>query len=173
MQAAQIGQRVRVVVGADVEVGVRVSGTDLEPGGLLPPSVAARGLAGFHRREQALGHAAGGAEIALQRRLDDRLGGQHVAGDGNVLALHMPGPRDAVAAAVLRDGAAGVEDVELALVAQRVRAHQAVQHILSRLAGTQAGHGVDGVHRVDQRLGGQGGDTALDMDAQAANGKET
>ena len=50
---------------------------------------------------------------------------------------------------------------------------QRVHDRLRRLAGAQPGHAVRRIHRVDQRLGGQRGDAALDMDARARRRQRT
>jgi hypothetical protein len=57
--------------------------------------------------------------------------------------------------------------------AARIGGDQHGQDGFRCLAGAQPRHAVDRVHRVDQRLGCQGADTAFDERADGADGKET
>eukprot|EP01037_Dinobryon_pediforme_P001866 gene1865-1895_t len=164
VKPSQLGERIRMVVGADVQVGVRVFGADLEAGALLAALVAAGRLAGLHGGEQALGEGAFGCKKRVACVGNHSGPCQHVAGHRDVQSADMAGPRHAVRAGVLGDPSGGVDDVELPL---RDRRHGA-----GRLAGAQARHGVDRVERIDERLGGKCGNPALDMDAQRAHGKE-
>ena len=104
--------------------------------------------------------------------LDDIRPGQHVAGHRDVLPAHLAGPIDAARAGVLGDAAARIQDMELALRTARVRHHAVTDHHRRVRPLAQARQGVQGIERVDQRLGGQGGNPALDMDAHRAHCEE-
>jgi hypothetical protein len=73
MQTTQLRQRIGVVVGADIQIRVRIVRGDLQPGGLLSVFVAAGSFAGFHRAQKAFGHRSGSRLIRLRRGADDRL----------------------------------------------------------------------------------------------------
>ena len=65
MQAAQFGQRIGVVVGSDVEIGIRIGSADLERGALPAALVAASGFSCLHGGEQAFGEAAFGRQESV------------------------------------------------------------------------------------------------------------
>ena len=73
---------------------------------------------------------------------------------------------------MLRDAALRVDHVQLAMVAPGIRRQQRGGDGVGRFAGAQPRHAGRRIHRVDQRLGGQRRDAALDMDRQRADGEE-
>ena len=113
MQAAQFGERIGVVVGADVQVRIRIgvaifSAADCLPR-LSPPAASPASSAASSRSAMA----AGGSREGRQRAPRPPRAGQHVAGDRDVGAAHRPHQVDAVRAGVLRDAAGGIEHVQL------------------------------------------------------------
>ena len=97
VQPQQFGQRFGVIVDAQVEKRVCLGGADQQRRRLLAALVAARGLAGLHRRDQSFGEGQIAARVVGLRRILDHLGaGQHVARDRKAVAGDLPAPLDAL-----------------------------------------------------------------------------
>ena len=123
VEAAQLGDRLGVVVDAQVEERIVLGRVDEERRRLLAALVAARGLARVERREQPLGERQRGVRLVRRGGLGDHLrAGEHVAGDRVAVARAMPAPVDARAAGVRRGAPSRVDHVELARLAAFVGA---------------------------------------------------
>jgi hypothetical protein len=72
-------------------------------------------------------------------------------------------------ASVLNDATLHIYDVQLPMIASCIRFQQCGGNCVRCCTSAQPGHSSHGVHRIDQRLSGQGGNPALDMDRQRAN----
>ena len=80
VEAAQLGQRLGVIVHAQVEHGIGLAAPDLDGGGLLAALVAALRLPGIERRHEALREGQVHAPpVGLEGRLDHGGTCQHVA----------------------------------------------------------------------------------------------
>ncbi len=119
-------QRIGMVVGADIEVGIRIARADLQPGGLPAALVAAGRLAGLQRVRSA-------ARPCCRRSRDmPPACAARRAGPASMLpATDTSCPRTCPAqvtqsgSGVLRDASGGVEDVELPLRRRRDRGRPA------------------------------------------------
>ena len=102
----KLGERIGVVVDAQVEIGPLLLAVDQQRGRLLAALVAARGLARLQRGDQPARERQRGVRRVGLRGLGDHRGtGQHVAGDREVLAGRVAAPVDAGLAGVRRDAA--------------------------------------------------------------------
>ena len=126
VQAAQLGDRLGVVVDAQVELGIVLVAVDAQRRGLLAALVAAGRFAGAHRARAGARRAAGRRWRDRPRRSPrDLRAGEHVAGDAEVVADAMAAPVDAVARRCApRRGRRAAEHVQLALRAAGVGAGQ-------------------------------------------------
>ena len=95
-QPRQLGERIGVVVDAQVEIGPFVLAVDQQRGRLLAALVAARRFARLHggdqparERQRRVGAIGGGGVVEHARP------GQHVAGEREALARDVPAPIDA------------------------------------------------------------------------------
>ncbi len=114
VQAAQLGDRFGVIVDAQIEERILLGGDDEQRGRLLAALVAARGLAGGERRQQALGERQPRARVVDARRFGEHLRArQHVAGDGILVAGDVAAPVDAGAAGVRGRAALAIDHVQL------------------------------------------------------------
>ena len=126
------GDRVLVVINAEVDQGVLFRGDDLDPGGLAAAAVAAGGLPGF---QDAASGAPGSSssERLLElggHRLDHAFAGEDVAQANVAAAGDVPGPGDAALAGVGGGAAVLVDDAELTHLAARVGLDEALDDAL-------------------------------------------
>ena len=173
VQAAQLGQRLFVVVDAEVEARVVLVAVDAQRRRLLAALVAAGALAGLHRRDQSLGERqAGAGGIGGDRRVEHVGAGEHVAGDAEVLVHAMAAPLDALLAGVGRGASPCADHVQLALRPALVGVGQPGDDFFRRDAvGEQVDAGRT-VERIHQRLRRQRADRAPRVDAERADGEE-
>ena len=102
-----------MVVGANIEIRVRIARRDLQRRRLLAPFVATGFLPRFQRGQQALGHWSGRCFKSSQSFLDHLWAGQHVAGNRDIYAAHGTAPAHAVAPGMGGDAAGGIENMQL------------------------------------------------------------
>src|SRR5262249_33705319 len=126
VEAAQLAERLRMIVDADVEPWVFLARIDLERGGLFAALVAAGGLARVECADESLRERQMGARFVGSRGVLDHHGScQHVARDREAGADQMSAPLDAVASCMRGGVGCGVEYMELphlsALVAREQR----------------------------------------------------
>ena len=151
-QAAQLGQRVGVVVDADVEVGEILGGGQQHGGRLLAAPVAAGGLARLHRRHQALGQLQVGARLRTCRRWrrPPRRPASMLPATETCSPVRSPHHVDAMPAGPGGGAAVPVDGVDLAQVAALVggrararwpRTASSPRSIRSRMAGPEVAVG--------------------------------
>ena len=135
-QPFELGERIGVVVDAQVEIGPFLLAVDQQRGRLLAALVAAGGFAGLHRRDQPLREGQGWRWRRRRCAVSSSTAGagQHVAGDRKAVALDVPAPVDAVAPRMGGDAAAGVHDVKLPALAAGVGGDQRVDDLARRFA---------------------------------------
>src|ERR1700716_4316371 len=108
MRARSVSPHGRLLLDAQIEVGVRLGGVNEERRGLLAALVTACRFASFERRDQPF------REGELAARIGDggiayyRFIGEHVARDRIAVAREHAAPIDAGAAGVLADASLGV-----------------------------------------------------------------
>ena len=68
--------------------------------------------------------------------------------------------------------AVGRQYMDLPVVAPGIRCQQGIDHCPWRIAGSQTGHAMDGIHRIDQRLRGQRANPGFKMDRQRPDREE-
>src|SRR6185436_4308387 len=100
VETAQLGDRLRVVVDADVEERIFLGGVDEQRCGLLAALVAARRLACREGAHEALAERPPGFAERARGFLQPRSAGQHVPRDGKALTRQVPAPVDARLAGV-------------------------------------------------------------------------
>ncbi len=173
VQAAQLDDRLGVIVDAQVEARIVLVGMDAQRRGLLAALVAAGGLARGHRREQALGERlAGGGDERLGGRLQDGGAGEHVAGDAEVVVQLMAAPIDAVRSGVSRGEAARADEMQLALGAAIVGVGEAGHDLFGRDAVGEQLESRRAIERIHKRLRRQRADRAPRVHAECADGEE-
>ena len=113
-EAFEFTERIAVIIDPQVEIRPFVVAVDQQRRRLLAALVAACGLAGAHRRDQALRERQSFICDVGRRRIVQHAGaGEHVAGYRKTFALDVPAPIDAFGAGIGRDTAAGIHDVKL------------------------------------------------------------
>src|SRR4051794_34980638 len=137
VKAPELGERLRVIVDTDVELGIRLGGVDPQRRRLLAALVAAGGLTGLERGDQSLGEWTARLFEGARGLADHALVRQHVAGDRIAITGEHAAPIDALGAGVLPDAAGGVNQVELAMVAAVVGGRHAFHHLGRAHAGAQ------------------------------------
>src|SRR6185503_6140801 len=172
VQAAQLGQRVRVVVHAQAQLGILLGRVDEQRRRLLAALVAARRFAGVEGGKQAFGKRLVRAFEGFRGLADHALVGEHVAGHGITLARKRAAPVDALPAGVLADAAGGIDHMELALLAAFVGRGQAPDDFRRGNAVSQQLEALRPVVRVHQGLGRERADAALRVRAERADGEE-
>ena len=172
-QAGKLAQWIGVVVHPEIVEGVVLAVMDQQRGGLLAALVAARGLAGQHRRYEAprerqgrfgLVDPDGFGEYGRPR--------QHVAGHGERLAHLVAAPVDACGSGVACKPACTIHHVQLAVVTAFVRLGELVDRLLGTAPGAEQPEALVPIVRVDEGLGGDGTGTGLDVGDQRPHGKE-
>src|SRR3954447_24199903 len=153
VKAPELGERLGVIVDADVELGIRLGGVDPQRRRLLAAPVAAGGLTGLERGDQLFGERTARFFVGARRFADYPLVREHVAGDRIAVAGDRAAPFDALRAGVLPDASGHVDDVELAVVATMVRGRHPFHHLARRHARAQQLEATRSVVRVDERLG--------------------
>ena len=174
VEAPKLGDGLGVVVDAKVERGVALRRVDDERRRLLAALVAAGGLAGRHRVEEAQRERLRADALRTPPPLSSstRGPGEHVAGERVAASGAMAAPVDARAARVRGDASGVVDHVQLPVVAARVRGGQRAHDVRGIVA---ARHGLERgrrVERIDERLGRERADAACRVRAQRADGKE-
>src|SRR5574341_1295510 len=172
VEALELGQRIGVIVDADAEVGISLGRADEERRRLLAALVAARGLAGLQRGDQALGKRLLRCLVGARGLLDHLFAGEHVARDRKTVAGARPAPIDAFRAGVLADAALGIDDVQLAMVAALVGRGQVLDQLRRGHARAQQVEPVPAVEGIDQRLRRERAHAALGVRAERADGKK-
>src|SRR4051812_15124737 len=173
VQAPELGERIRVVVDAQIELRIVFAGVNHERRRLLAALVAACRLAGFERGNQPLGkRTPGRLLIRAPGFLQNKVVREHVAGDGIAVARERAVPLDAGAAGVLADAALHIDDVELPVLASFVRCDHALHHLGRGDASAQGLQRLACIVWIDERLRRECADAALRARAQRARGEE-
>ncbi len=103
IEAAQLEERLGMIVDAEIEPGILLAGMDQERCRLLAALVAARRLPGRQRANEPLGERLlGRGPVGGDRRRDHLRSRQHVAGDREPVRDGVPAPIDAVGAGMRR-----------------------------------------------------------------------
>src|SRR5579885_2640804 len=124
-EPAQLHERLRMVVDADVQPGIFLCGVDFERRRLLAALVAAGSLARVERADQALGEGQMSARFESGGSpLDHRRARQHVASDRETRLDQVTAPLDAAAAGVRGSEAGTVKHVQLPHLAALVAREQ-------------------------------------------------
>src|SRR5688572_1466824 len=152
VEPAQLGERIGVVVHAQIELRVLLGRVDEKRGRLLAALVAAGRLAGFERTDQSFGKVLPGSTIGARGLLDHALVGEHVPRNRKVLACDRARPIYASGPSVLADAPGGIDDMELAMLAPFIGRGEALDDFRRRNAGAQELQSPARVERVDERL---------------------
>ena len=172
-EALKLGKRIGVIVDTQVEIRPFFFAANDERGGLLAAFVAARGLAGSHRSDQAARKGQRGIFcIGGRRILDDARAREHVAGNRKIVAGQVPAPIDAALSGMGGDAALRVDHMDLAVVAARIRGDDRGDNLFRAGALFQEAQAVGAVKNIDQCLGRDRADARFEMRRQRTNGKE-
>src|SRR4051812_5050649 len=172
VKAPELGERLGVIVDADVELGIRLGGVDPQRRRFLAALIAAGGLTGLERGDQPFGERTARFCVGARRFADHPLVREHVAGDRIAVAGDRAAPFDALRAGVLPDASGRVDDVELAVVPTIVRGRRPFHRLGRRQARAQQLEATRSVVRVDERLGRERADAALGMRTERARREE-
>ena len=173
VQAPQLGDRLGVIVDAQVEARIVLGGVDAQRRRLLAALVAAGRLAGGQRREEPLGERpAGAGDESLRGRVEHVGAGEHVAGDAEVVVHLVAAPVDALRAGVGGAAAVRADQVQLALGAAFVGVGEPGDDVLGGDAFGEQRDAGRSVERVHQRLRRQRADRAPRVHAERADREE-
>jgi hypothetical protein len=173
LEAGELGERIDVVVDAQVELRPWIVAVDHERCRLPAALVAAGGLTRLHRGDQPDGkRQVGVGRIGRRHVVEDARAGEHVAGNRKVFALAMSAPADTGCARMRGDAAMSVHHVNLAVIASVVRREQDPDHVCGRNFVAQQAKSVDTVERIEQGLGGDRPDPGFDERHTGAHGEE-
>ena len=173
VEAAQLEQRLGVVVDAEVELGMVLVAVDAQGRRLLAALVAAGRFARGHRRKQALGQRQRRAlPVGAGGRFEHLGAGEHVAGDAEVVEQPVAARVDAARAGVRRRCAARRQHVQLAHGLAGVGAGQRRHDVGGAATFAEQGDAGRPVERIEQRLRRERADAAARVHAERADGEE-
>ena len=173
LESLELGQRVGMIVDAQIERRIVLGGVDAKRCRLLAALVAAHRLAGLQGPDQAAGKGQIGAiEIDASGLGNHLRAGQHIAGDRKSVMDDLAAPGDALGAGMRGDCAARVLQMDLARLAAGIGGEQQVHHDLRRHALAQQAQAACAKGGIDQGLGGQCTDAAVGMGAERADRKK-
>src|SRR5438552_3496886 len=130
VESKQFGQRLRVIVDAQIEERIGFRGTDQKRGSLLAALVAARGLTRLHCGNQALRERQlARCVIGLNGVLDNFGTGQHITCNRESISGNVPAPLDAFESGVCGDISLGVDDVQLPMITAAVALDQRLDNV--------------------------------------------
>ena len=149
----ELGERISVIVDAQVEVRPFLLTTNHQRGRLLSALVAASRLAGAQRGDQAARKRECGIHcVSRSRVLDDCSAEEHVARERNIVACKMPAPADAGCSGMRGDLASRVDRMNLPMVASGVGGGDLAHNVARAPALFQEPQALGAVKWIDQRL---------------------